>query len=207
MKERAAKNIFYTSFIFLMTFGAFGYGVLVGVYKFWPYETLDIIQTNVRVLLETGVLAPEGRVVRPAKDASREPFTIYDSKHTIDGYYAFLGWDNTQSKYAIWLYDNKGTLLHRWLWDYQDLDANGPRNLSDSPHGMQVLTDGSVVVNFDKGDVMARLDACSKPIWIKDGIFHHSIDSDEYGYLWTWRGEGTAYGEQQFLVQFDPETG
>ena len=205
--SKTEKRVLYISLIFLMSFGAFGYGFLVGHDKYWPHETLVLAKTTARTLLKTGELAPEGRTVLHAEGAPRERFHMYQAARAVDGYYAIMGWDNSLGKYAIWLYDDEGAQLHSWTLDYEKLDADGPRNKSDAPHGMQVLPDGSIVVNFDKGDVMARLDACSRPIWIKQGIFHHSIDIDEQGNLWTWRGEGTAYGDRQFLVQFDSETG
>ncbi len=54
---------------------------------------------------------------------------------------------------------------------------------------------------------MARLDACGKPKWVKDGIYHHAMSEAEDGSYWIWRGDGTAYGHYNYLVNFNAETG
>jgi hypothetical protein len=75
------------------------------------------------------------------------------------------------------------------------------------PHGFAVLPDGSVIVNFDLGDVMARLDSCSEPAWTRSGVYHHSLQVANDGSYWTWRGEGTSQAQYHYLVNFDPKTG
>jgi hypothetical protein len=208
MSDKAAKNIFYTSLIFLLLLGMFSYGFLVGAYNYWPHDTLVLMKTAANSFLETGQFVPKNLIIKSTTDEARERFTIYDTTRIADGYYVFMGWDKPNDQYMIWLYDNKGVQLHSWPLNYAALDDGAPtHSRADSPHGLQVLPDGSVIVNFDKGKVMARLDVCSKPIWIKDGIFHHSLDSDENGHMWTWRADGTAYGDQQYLTRFDPVTG
>ncbi len=127
--------------------------------------------------------------------------------HCSPGTDVFLGWNNDTEHYATWIYDSEGEKLHTWQLNYSSLDPDGPRNESDMPHGLHLLADGSLIVNFDLGDVMARIDACGQPIWIKEGIFHHSITEDDSGHLWTWRGEGTSYGDYQYIVEFDPKSG
>ena len=56
-------------------------------------------------------------------------------------------------------------------------------------HGLEALEDGSVVVTFDAGRAIARLDACGSPLWVTRGNFHHSIAADGEGGLWAWRDE------------------
>ncbi len=190
-----------------MLCGAFGYGVLVGVYKYWPYEDFTIFYNSLVVFIKSGEFAPTDRVIMPAEDAPRSRFTIYNPEQVSDGYYLLAGWDSEQDQYAIWLYSNKGVKLHSWQLNYSELGVGGDGDRSRVPHGMQALADGSIVVNFDEGGVMARIGVCSAPIWAIDGIFHHSIDSDDNGHAWTWRGEESTNSDQQFLVRFDPLTG
>jgi hypothetical protein len=54
---------------------------------------------------------------------------------------------------------------------------------------------------------MAKLNSCSRPIWIRPGIFHHVMQPAENGSIWTWHGEGTSHGHYHYLENFDPETG
>jgi hypothetical protein len=135
------------------------------------------------------------------------PFAIYAPQLRAGGHYVFLGWDGNRRTYAAWLYDADGNRLHTWLVNYEMLDPDGPLNGSDTPLGFHVLADGSIIVGFDRGDVMAKLDSCSSPVWIRPGIFHHVMKPAEDGSIWTWRAEGTPYGHYHYLENFDPETG
>jgi hypothetical protein len=109
--------------------------------------------------------------------------------------------------YAAWLYDEKGKRHHTWLINYDALDPDGPSNGSDDPHAFHMLRDGSIIIGWDKGDIMARLDACGDPIWIKNGVYHHSLSRADDGSFWVWRGEGTAYGHYNYMENFDADTG
>jgi hypothetical protein len=143
----------------------------------------------------------------PPDGASREYFTIQNSELMVEGYYAFLGWDDHNSGYSARLYNHSGKHLHTWPLDYEALDPDGPLNKHESPHGFLVFRDGSIIVNFDQGDVLARVDSCGKPVWTKPGVYHHLMRQAEDGSVWTWRGEGSAYSQYQYLENFDPETG
>ena len=83
--------------------------------------------------------------------------------------------------HEAWLYDDKGELHHTWSIDYYALDPDGPSNDGDTPQAFHVLPDGSIIVGWDAGDVMVRLDACSEPIWTKEGVFHHAISRADDG--------------------------
>jgi len=183
------------------------YGVLVGAYNYWPFHTLDQIKNIVKTFTETGTLSPENLLVIPAQDAPRERITTYGASQLQEGYYAFLGWDNQAKHYTVWIHNHKGEKLHTWKIDYTSLDPDGPLNGSDMPHGLHILPDGSLILTFEMGDVMARIDGCGKPVWVKNGIFHHSLEKDDDGNLWTWRGKGSSYGDHQYIVKFDPENG
>ena len=72
---------------------------------------------------------------------------------------------------------------------------------------MLALADGSLLLNFDHGDAMARLDACGEAMWVRPGIFHHSLDLADDGTVWTWQGHGTPYAHHHTMIRFDPATG
>ena len=149
----------------------------------------------------------DGRIVRAPEGASRERVTIHDRDAWMRGYRAIMGWDQASGRYLIWLLDPEGEAIHTWPIDYRRIDPDGPLNGRDDPHGMQVLSDGSVLVNFDYGDALARIDPCGDPIWVQPGVFHHLIEAADDGTFWTWLGEGSAISPRQHLVNFDPETG
>jgi hypothetical protein len=75
------------------------------------------------------------------------------------------------------------------------------------PHAFAVLEDGSAIVSFDGGDAMGRIDSCGRPVWVKEGIFHHALTRADDGTFWIWRAEGSHYAQYHYIVNFDPETG
>ena len=97
------------------------------------------------------------------------------------GYRVIMGWNG--ESYGIWLIDPDGQDAHYWPINYQALDPDGAS--TQEPHGMKVLEDASILANFDAGEALARLDACGRPIWVKRGIYHHSIDRADDGSFWT----------------------
>ncbi len=207
MSETFVRRVFIASTAFLLAGFFFLYGLAVEHYRIWPYETIQSVLQAAKSIVKYGELVPEGRRVKAPANASRERVTIHRPDLIGDGYYVFVGWDSEDNRYSAWLYDNHGVRLHTWSLNYLSLDPDGPSNGADNPHPFAVLRDGSIMLGFDEGDVMARLDVCGNPIWIKDGIYHHSMSPAEDGSYWVWRGDGTAYGHFNYLENFDVATG
>lgn len=207
MTERIAKRLFVASIVFLGAVAVFAYGLAVGRYGLWPFPFLQRTQQAAVSLWRFGELVPEGRRVPAPEEAPRQAFTIHEPARMHDGYYVFLGASEQSGRYAAWLYDQSGRRVHTWEIDYATLDPGGPSSRIGSPHALQVLPDGSLVVAFDDGDVMGRIDACSEPVWVKRGIFTHALSQADDGSLWTWRAEGSHYAQYHYLVNFDPDTG
>ncbi len=138
--------------------------------------------------------------IHPDRDEAAE-FVMHRPERVEPGYVVIAGLSREQevSAFDVSLYDSDGALLHRWPVRYQDLDPGGRKPLHVMLHGLEVLEDGSVVVTFDAGDAIARLDPCGTPLWITRGAYHHSITADGEGGLWAWRDET--------IVRLDAETG
>lgn len=206
VSNRFAKRAFIAAACFLSALAIFAYGVTIGRYQIWPFSMLQEMQNAVSSYVKYGEFVPENRRHLAPPDAPRARFTIHAPDLRSGGHYVFLGWNNSRGTYSAWLYDADGKLLHTWRVDYNALDPDGATDPLP-PHAFHVLADGSLIVGFDKGRVMARLDRCSNPIWIRPGIFHHAMEAADDGNIWTWRAEGTAYGHYHFLEKFDPATG
>jgi Arylsulfotransferase (ASST) len=112
---------------------------------------------------------------------------------------AGLSKDQDTSAFSVTLYDEEGQLRYVWPVDYTRLDPEGLKPLNVMLHGMEVLEDGSIVVAFDAGNAIARLDACGDPMWVEKGGYHHSVSRDDNGGLWAWR--------DNILSRLDEETG
>lgn len=207
MSDSFSKKISIFSIIFLYTLLVFSYGLATGNFQMWPYKPIKSMYSATLSILRYGELVPQNRLIEAPDHVSRENFVIYSEDKIQKGYYAFMGYDGLSQKYMAWLMDAKGNKLHSWDLTYEVLDKDGPLNGSDSPHAFKVLKDGSLIVHFDSGDVMARIDQCSKPIWVNEGVYHHSISIADDGSLWTWRGENTAYAHYNYMVNIDVKTG
>ena len=182
-------------------------GFLVELYKPWPEPFLVRVQRVPVSLWKFGTIAPDNLIISAPVGASRERFVVHDKNRQMVGYYGLLGWDDERGTYSAWLYRTNGQLLHTWSLNYRTLDPDGPRNGGDAPHAFWVVPDGSFIVSFYWGDVMARVDSCGRPLWTKTGTYHHSLESADDGTFWSWRGDGTSHGHRQFMVNFDPATG
>jgi hypothetical protein len=207
MTHRMAKSIQLISAAFIVAVAMFGYGVAVARYEIWPYQLLHDSSYAVDSIVRFGEIVPPGRRIEPPPHAARQPFTINDPARIGDGQFVFLGSDDSTGGYSAWLYDAAGTRLHTWRIDYPKLDPSGPSKGTNMPHAFQVLRDGSVLVSFDDGDVMARIDACSTPIWIRPGIFHHAMTMADDGSVWVWRADGSHYAQYHYLLNFNVATG
>jgi hypothetical protein len=207
MSQATGRRIQFACIIFLIAISAFGGGLAVARYETWPFRWIQASTQAVESLIEFGAILPEGRRVKAPALASRERFTVHAREPALDGYVALLGSDDAAGQYAAWLYDVNGNLLHRWPINYLALDPGGPSTGEYSPHAFDVLEDGSALVSFDGGDVMARVDACGKPIWVKEGIFHHALSRADDGTYWVWRADGSHYAQFHYLTNFEVATG
>ena len=182
-------------------------GVAVAHYRVFPYEQIREAVRIVKSLARHGEVVGEGRKFVAPEGAARSLATVHDPEAAIGaGHYALLGWESGLSSYAIRLFDAAGTLVHTWPIDEMSFSSK-PKHRQNSPHAMEILKDGSVLVSFDWIGLMARLDPCGDAVWVRDGYFHHSFAPSADGAIWTWYGEQTAYGQIQDILKFDPETG
>jgi len=182
-------------------------GVYFSQEKIWPYKPVARAFTVLSDGIRYGGFAPEHAIAEAPVGASREPYTVHDEQAVLPGFRAVMGYQHEDGGFGIRLFDTTGALVHERVIDYAAEDPDGPSAGSDAPHAFHFLRDGSVLVNFDKGDFLGRFDACGKALWSKEGAYHHSFDSDPNGGVWTWRGEKSAFSQFQYLHLFDPENG
>ncbi|MEX2409422.1 MAG: arylsulfotransferase family protein, partial [Rhodovibrionaceae bacterium] len=129
----------------------------------------------------------------------REAFTVYRPEALGEGRLLVAGL--TPGRAALnsaRLLDSAGEELHIWPFDYTRLDET-KEAWNVFQHGIAVLEDGSIVVNFDSGQRLARFGACGDVLWSREGAYHHAVTAAEDGTLWTLEGED--------IVQADLETG
>lgn len=206
-----AKIFFGISVSILILAAAFLFGVATQYLKIWPHDLMWSTARAAISLIKYGEILPEELVSRkPGNRNSVKKIELFSPGQMMPGYRAFTGYDKKTGQHATWLINEKGENIHSWPINYALIIGETSLWGSDkamSPHGVKILKDGSILLNFDGGDVLTRLDACGKPIWTARGTYHHSIEGSEDGTYWTWKGGHTAYGDHQYLVNFDPADG
>lgn len=138
---------------------------------------------------------------KTGREENDDGYTLYRPDARSPGYMlvAGLSKDQDNTAFSVLLYDEEGQPRHAWPVDYSRLDPEGLKPLNVMLHGMEVFEDGSIVVTFDAGNAIARLDACGEPMWVRNEGFHHSIHRDGTGGLWAWR--------DNVITRLDEETG
>lgn len=192
--------------LFGLSVGAAGF--VVGATQIWPYELIKSSAKIVISIIRYGEVVPERLRFLAPNGASRDRVTVYDGAAAMGrGYYVIMGWDSATGHYAAWLYDGDASLIHTWPIDEMSFSKKA-WHPSNAPHALEVMPDGTLLVGFDHLGLMARLSACGKPLWTRDGYFHHAFSPATDGGIWTWYGgQTTAYGQIHDLLKFDPETG
>ncbi len=90
--------------------------------------------------------------------------------------------------------DRDGEIVHEWqpdwfqIWPDDDADIPADRKPKNQPgatlHGVQVLPDGDVLLNFELLATV-RLSACGEVRWKLDNLAHHAINLSEDGTIWV----------------------
>ncbi|MCV3273626.1 arylsulfotransferase family protein [Roseobacter sinensis] len=207
--DRFARGIFTASLALI----ALVYGVVSSWWGWFPapqlgeaHRTFLDVKQNWRN--DIG-LEPTRHLVAPNGPGTTDPDRGYERRPGTErapGYILIAGLSDDQdtSVFAVRLMDTSGNEVHRWPIYYENFDPDTPPQ-NVMLHGMEVFEDGSVVVTFDVGNAIARVDQCGETMWSVRGGFHHSITRDGSGGIWTWLGEDmvrldAATGEQTFAL-------
>ena len=203
MKPRLSEKLPLFLFVFAVAFFPFCYGLAAGIWNLPPSQTALQAYYDARNLvlhwrndfeLEPSRHLVEGYPERREAFAARRPGALGGGNLLVSG----LTPDAPTINGAR-LIDGEGEEIHFWPFDYAAIDPEGPPPWNVFQHGVAVLPDGSVIVNFDAGNRLARFGACGEVLWSVEGSFHHSATLAEDGTLWTLRGDS--------LIQASAENG
>lgn len=201
------RIVHFGSLGILLVVLVFGAGFMFRHRSIWPCDDIIILYQQARFWMRTGEWGRSGQFSRWQVAEGDDRARIVRPDSFLPGYRAVLGYDADLGNYSLRLLDSGGVQIHVWPLDYATIfgESQSVEGLNN-PHGLEMLPDGSVVINFgSQGIAIARIDQCGKPIWVRKGRYHHSIDADEAGLLWTWfADEGLNL---QYIVALDPETG
>ncbi len=100
-----------------------------------------------------------------------------------------------------------GSVLRHWEITQEDVEWNHRPDTNINPHGVAINPEGALFLAFDGGTSLRRMNWCGAVDWVTMGGFHHSVDLNEDGVLWTW---GQVKHDQPFgayMLRMDPATG
>ena len=205
MRHINAKTISLLSFILLVALISAGIGMISGQRNWAPMRVSNEMFDAAKSFYRTGRVLPDTGYFRRRGYAPDQRYLVNRPDDVMEGFIAVTRLDAAAVLYVVDLLDVNGDVLHSWSIDYSKLVENGePLQYT---HATKVMPDGSLLVSFDAGHAMARLDQCGGTMWARtDQTYHHTFQADPDG-VWTWRALLSDSSDDQKLYRFDPETG
>jgi hypothetical protein len=210
---RMKDSIRLLAFLASVAVLSYGWGAATVHFQLFPYPQLMQSYTETKDFIQHWKndlgIEPTRYLVAGGDSAGGE--VVLQRNGAVRGLRVVAGYlrDRAVATGAL-LLDAKGTELHFWPIDYQRIAAyveeDFPHGRHNFLHGFEVLSDGSIVVGFDSGGVLARVDACGKVMWALRGGYHHSLDLADDGSLWAVGGPGSNLYPTA-ISQIDADTG
>jgi len=219
------KTLREIAVVFLALFAGFGFGVLIMRVQVWPYphvvklvaffeghpeETVGLVEK----ILNDIDFKPYRQIVVHPRDGNRTYQTVdlpeanerrdapllYLSPRAERGYRVIFGpMDFADHLHGAILLDSGGKIIHRWVATEEQLTWEHRPDTNTFPHGLNVRPDGSILVSFDGGASIQRIDVCGRVLWATEGHYNHTIEPEGTTHVWTLRGNN--------LQKIDVETG
>jgi hypothetical protein len=168
--DRLGRSIFLLSAAFLLFVGAISYGYFIARTKRFPDRIISQALTDVEDVVD--LFRANAHEIRSSR--KQGGVTVHEGTLTQRGLTAYDG-----QIFRPLLVDIEGKVVHRWDARYAAL-FKGRKELDlvwDSRqylHGAHLYADGSILASFEYRG-MAKLDRCSRPVWLLDRSTHHSI--------------------------------
>lgn len=211
--------------VYLALLSGFGFGAYIMHAKTWPYplvleisefleghpeEVLGLVDKlwndlDLKPLRQIVVHPGDphrrySEVDLPRANERRDAPLLYLSPRAEKGYRVIFGpFDFADYMHGAILLDSAGKIVHTWRATEQQLAWNSRPDTNIFPHGLDVRPDGSLVVGFDEGASIQRIDACGRMLWAIKSEQTHSISPEGKDYIWAWRGH--------LLSKLEVETG
>ncbi len=197
--EKLAKGAFIVSLVVLsVLYGS--YGATVGWFPVKLVRSAVGDWENLKANWRNDFALEPTRHIVPAGDPARDAYRVLLPDEVTPGSVLVGGLSpGRETLQGATLYGPDGTEIHHWAVDYDELVPDGVGEFNVLLHGLAPFEDGSIVVAFDAGRALARIDACGAPMWVTEGGFHHVVSRSGDGTLWGW--------DDEKLAQVDEATG
>ena len=209
MMSRFEKLVTFGSLVLLLMLAAFVSGFAHRHFHVWPTYGLIALDHQLQSYLRYGEWGRSGLFVTSDVSADDPRAEILRLTEFLPGYRAIMAFDPDLDIYSVRLLDAEAQHVHTWPTDYKTLRPDHAVPAGINPHGMEILRDGSIVVNFgDEGQLMTRLDPCGTPLWQRtEGRYHHSVHLGDDNMLWTWFSPNDKDRQFESIVAVDAYTG
>jgi hypothetical protein len=169
-----SRRVFIISGTLLFTLVVFSLGMLAVDKNMLVWQKTSQAREIVKSLVRTGKILPPTAYFKRSEHTSNQRYQLFDETAIAPGILAINRLDSDPVGYVVELLVASGKVNHSWRIDYSMLiEGESPNTF---PHATKVLADGSLLVSFDDGTALARLDQCSNPIWVRtDQTYHHII--------------------------------
>src|SRR5262245_5958110 len=181
--ERSGRLIFLLSAAFLLFVGAFSYGYFVADTKRFPHRIISQALTDVEDVLD--LVRANAHEIRSSRHVGG--VTIKQSHLAQPGLTFLTAYDGEY--FRPFLVDMDGKVVHRWDIRYSVLFKGGRETdlLPDRLrylHGAHLYADGSVLASYEY-KALAKLDRCSRPVWLLPRTTHHAVLPLPDGSFWA----------------------
>jgi hypothetical protein len=180
-REQLERSLFLFSAVFLLFIAAFSYGYFVATSKRFPHRIISQALKDVEDVLN--LVRANAHEIRSSR--KQGGVTVHEASLVQPGLTFFTAYDG--QFFEPFLVDTDGSVVHRWKTRYSTLFKKELDLVSDRQrqlHGAHLYPDGSILASFEfKG--LAKLDHCSRPVWVLRRPTHHAILPRPDGSFWT----------------------
>jgi hypothetical protein len=186
-----SKILFYATLVSVVLGLAFGYGLYSGMQKNQLYVFAKRAKAHVKtVFQEAPTLAKihPKHFLQPSRyEGSSVTINKYDGHE--DEFVLLSGF--FEDKNELRLIRRNGEIIARWpvvfskiFPDASHMHEQPTTDWNIDTHGALILSDGSVVFNFEYGGLV-KIDRCGKILWTLAKPTHHSVEMAEDGGFWV----------------------
>ena len=189
MNELLPKILFGAALLI----GAFSYGMFSAERALFPYPTIKTARSTFTDLKKYWKNDLEIEPTRHLEQALRDGdgVTRRDPARMQPGWTFITGMFGDQM--GARLIDEAGEVIHEWPVSYTTIWPEYPNHKGGEPvtdwnvflHGSWLRPDGSIVINFDEGASLVKLDRCAGVVWKIYENIHHSVFEAEDGSFWA----------------------
>lgn len=202
-RDRApASRLRLLALLYLVALAAGVWGYAAATFHIFPHALVSATSTEIRAFLRGGEAEEKDTLdiltLHLQEQRNRFDFGGFvrrDPDFTDPGFLLLPRWSREDKRAVVELVRLADfVVVHRWTPDLERIADLGRQDApevmySDPRAGFRMnhpllLSDGGLVFSIGRGP-LARIDRDSRVLWVRGGLFHHSLERDPEGHLVT----------------------